>query len=204
MRFRATAMQEAVPVGVGAMAAILGLSDDDVRRACAESASGEVVEAVNFNAPAQVVIAGHKSAVERACQAAKSLGAKRAMMLPVSAPFHSSLMQPAAHRLREYLASVAMAAPGIAVINNIDVATESDPSRIVDALARQAAGAVRWVEIVQQLARLGVTHVLECGPGRVLAGLTRRIEPALESHAVYDADSLSATLEILAHSGESA
>ncbi len=202
VRFRATAMQEAVPVGVGAMAAILGLSDADVRRACAESASGEVVEAVNFNAPAQVVIAGHKSAVERACQAARSLGAKRAMILPVSAPFHSSLMQPAANRLREYLASVAMAAPEIAVINNIDVATESDPSRIVDALARQAAGAVRWVEIVQQLARLGVTHVVECGPGRVLAGLTRRIEPTLESHAVYDADSLSATLEVLAHSGK--
>jgi [acyl-carrier-protein] S-malonyltransferase len=126
------------------------------------------------------------------------------MILPVSAPFHSSLMRPAANRLREYLASVAMAAPRIAVINNVDVADESEPSRIVDALARQAAGAVRWVEIVQLLARLGVTHVLECGPGRVLAGLTRRIEPALESHAVYDADSLAATLEILAHSGKGA
>jgi [acyl-carrier-protein] S-malonyltransferase len=201
VRFRATAMQEAVPVGVGAMAAVLGLSDDDVRRACTEAAAGEVVEAVNFNAPAQVVIAGHKGAVERACHAARALGAKRAMLLPVSAPFHSSLMQPAAARLREYLNSVAISAPQIEVVNNVDVATEADPARIVDALARQAAGAVRWVETVQQLARQGVTHVIECGPGRVLAGLTRRIEPTLESHAVYDAESLAATLAIVSRPG---
>jgi [acyl-carrier-protein] S-malonyltransferase len=201
VRFRATAMQEAVPVGVGAMAAILGLTDDDVRRACAEAAAGEVVEAVNYNAPAQVVIAGHRTAVERACQAARALGAKRAMMLPVSAPFHSSLMQPAAARLRSHLAAVTLNSPGVGVVNNIDVAIESDPQRIADALARQAAGAVRWVETVKLLARHGVTHVIECGPGRVLSGMTRRIEPALESHAVYDADSLSATLEVLAHTG---
>jgi len=203
VRFRATAMQEAVPVGTGAMAAILGLSDDDVRKACAQAlqegggSGGEVVEAVNFNAPAQVVIAGHKAAVERACTAARALGAKRALLLPVSAPFHSSLLQPAAVRLREYLASVEIAEPVIPVINNVDVAAETKPARIVDALARQAAGPVRWVEIVQSLTAQGVTHVVECGPGKVLAGLTRRIAPGLESIALNDAASIPATLAAL-------
>lgn len=203
VRFRATAMQEAVPVGVGAMAAILGLSDDDVRRACAESAAGEIVEAVNFNAPAQVVIAGHKSAVERACEAAKRIGAKRALILPVSAPFHSSLMQPAATRLREYLLSVRLVSPEVPVVNNVDVARESEPARIVDALARQAASPVRWVETIQSLAGQGVTHVVECGPGRVLAGLTRRIAPTLESIAIHDCESLTAALAATANPGGS-
>lgn len=200
VRYRATAMQEAVPVGTGAMAAILGLSDDDVRRACAQALdghAGDVVEAVNFNAPAQVVIAGHKAAVERACAAAKALGAKRALLLPVSAPFHSSLMQPAAARLRDYLATVELAEPMIPVVNNIDVAMETQPARIKDALARQAAGPVRWVEIVQSLAAQGVTHVVECGPGKVLAGLTKRIAPDLHSIALNDAASIPAALAIL-------
>ena len=201
VRFRATAMQEAVPVGVGAMAAVMGLPDDDVRLACQEAAGGEVVQAVNFNAPSQVVIAGHKGAVERACAAAKQRGAKRALVLPVSAPFHSSLMQPAADRLRQYLASVAIAVPAMPVINNVDVQTESSADRIVDALSRQAASPVRWVETVQRLAREGVTHVVECGPGRVLSGLTKRIEPALESLSVNDADSLAAALDTLTTPG---
>lgn len=194
VRFRASAMQEAVPVGVGAMAAIIGLADEDVIRACAIAAEGQVVEAVNFNAPSQVVIAGHKEAVERACAAAKQLGAKRALVLPVSAPFHSSLLQPAAERLRGYLAQVAIKAPAIPMINNVDVAIESEPARIADALARQAAGPVRWVEIVHSLASQGVTHVVECGPGRVLAGLTRRIAPELESLAIFDPESLKEAL----------
>ncbi|HQR54855.1 MAG TPA: ACP S-malonyltransferase [Burkholderiaceae bacterium] len=194
VRFRASAMQEAVPVGVGAMAAIIGLADEDVIRACAIAAEGQVVEAVNFNAPSQVVIAGHKEAVERACAAAKQLGAKRALVLPVSAPFHSSLLQPAAERLRAYLAQVAIKAPAIPMINNVDVAIESEPARIADALARQAAGPVRWVEIVRSLASQGVTHVVECGPGRVLAGLTRRIAPELESLAIFDPESLKEAL----------
>jgi [acyl-carrier-protein] S-malonyltransferase len=201
VRFRATAMQEAVPVGLGAMAAILGLSDDDVRRACVAAAGGEVVEPVNFNAPSQVVIAGHRTAVERACESAKKLGAKRAMLLPVSAPFHSSLMQPAAQRLRTHLAGVALHSPALPVINNVDVAIETDPARIVDALARQAAAPVRWVETVLALKDRGVTHVVECGPGRVLAGLTRRIAPELESLAVFDADSLQEALAATAVDG---
>jgi [acyl-carrier-protein] S-malonyltransferase len=204
VRFRATAMQEAVPVGVGAMAAVMGLADDDVRLACEEAAGGEMVQAVNFNAPSQVVIAGHKGAVERACAAAKQRGAKRALMLPVSAPFHSSLMQPAADRLRQYLASVKIAAPAVPVINNVDVQAESSADRIVDALSRQAASPVRWVETVQRLAREGVTHVVECGPGRVLSGLTKRIEPALESLSVTDADSLVAALDTLTPPGANA
>jgi [acyl-carrier-protein] S-malonyltransferase len=194
VRFRASAMQEAVPVGEGAMAAIIGLSDEDASRACATAAEGQVVEAVNFNAPSQVVIAGHKAAVERACAAAKQLGAKRALVLPVSAPFHSSLLQPAAERLRAYLAKVEIRVPAIPLINNVDVAIETDPARIADALARQAAGPVRWVEIVRLLASQGVTHVIECGPGRVLAGLTRRIAPELESLAIFDPESLKEAL----------
>lgn len=197
VRFRAQAMQDAVPVGTGAMAAIIGLSDDEVRKACAEAANGHVVEPVNFNAPSQVVIAGHTSAVERACEAAKSLGAKRAVMLAVSAPFHSSLMKPASEQLRARLESVAVAAPQIAVINNIDVAVESDPQRIRESLSRQAAGPVRWSETIARMAADGVTHVVECGPGRVLAPLTRRIDASLEGLAISDAQSLQDTLSRL-------
>ena len=194
VRFRAQAMQDAVPVGQGGMAAILGLTDEQVRQACVEAAAGEVVEPVNFNAPSQVVIAGHASAVARACEAAKRLGAKRALPLPVSAPFHSSLLRPASERLRGQLAAVSLGAPSITLINNVDVATETDPARIVDALARQAASPVRWVETIQRMASDGVTHVVECGPGRVLAGLTKRIAPSLESVAVSDAASLKDAL----------
>jgi [acyl-carrier-protein] S-malonyltransferase len=194
VRFRASAMQEAVPVGEGAMAAIIGLSDEDASRACATAAEGQVVEPVNFNAPSQVVIAGHKAAVERACATARQLGAKRALVLPVSAPFHSSLLQPAAERLRAYLAKVELKTPAIPLVNNVDVAIETEPARIADALARQAAGPVRWVEIVRLLASQGVTHVVECGPGRVLAGLTRRIAPELESLAIFDPESLKEAL----------
>jgi [acyl-carrier-protein] S-malonyltransferase len=186
VRFRAQAMQEAVPAGSGGMAAILGLSDEQVMQACAEAAQGQVVEAVNFNAPSQVVIAGDAAAVGRACEAARRLGAKRALPLPVSAPFHSSLLAPAAQRLRERLRGEAIEAPRVPVINNVDVASESEPERIRDALARQAAGPVRWAEIVRRMAREGVTHVVECGPGRVLAGLSRRIEPGVESLALTD------------------
>ena len=194
VRFRAQAMQDAVPVGQGGMAAILGLSDDQVRQACVEAAAGEVVEPVNFNAPAQVVIAGHATAVARACEAARRLGAKRALSLPVSAPFHSSLLRPASDRLRSYLANVALNAPTIPLVNNVDVAVESQPARVVDALARQAAAPVRWVETIQKMAADGVTHVVECGPGRVLAGLTKRISPALESIAIADAASMKDAL----------
>jgi len=197
VRFRAQAMQEAVPVGQGGMAAILGLSDDDVRAACAEAAQGEVVEAVNFNAPAQVVIAGQSAAVARACEIAKGKGAKRALVLPVSAPFHSSLLKPASDRLREYLAPLAVAAPRIPLINNVDVAVESDPQRIKDALVRQAASPVRWVETVQAMAAREVQYVIECGPGKVLAGLTKRIDGNLTGDAIVDQASLDKILELL-------
>lgn len=195
VRFRAQAMQEAVPVGQGGMAAILGLSDDEVRSACAEAAQGEVVEPVNFNAPAQVVIAGHKAAVERACEAAKAKGAKRALPLPVSAPFHSSLLKPASDRLREYLASVEFSAPQIQLINNVDVAIVDDPSAIRDALVRQAASPVRWVESVQKMAGLGITQLIECGPGKVLTGLAKRIDGTLTADAIVDQASMDALLE---------
>lgn len=197
VRFRAQAMQEAVPVGQGGMAAILGLSDEDVRSACAEAAQGQVVEPVNFNAPAQVVIAGHKEAVERACQAAKDKGAKRALPLPVSAPFHSSLLKPASDRLREYMADVNFSAPQIPVINNVDVAIVTDPVIIKEALVRQAASPVRWVESVQKMAGSGITHVVECGPGKVLAGLTKRIDGNLTGEAMFDQASLEKVLELL-------
>lgn len=195
VRFRAQAMQEAVPVGQGGMAAILGLSDDDVRAACAEATQGEVVEPVNFNAPAQVVIAGHKAAVERACEVAKSKGAKRALPLPVSAPFHSSLLKPASDRLREYLAGVEFSVPRIQLINNVDVAIESDAVAIKDALVRQAAAPVRWVESVQKMSALGITRVIECGPGKVLSGLVKRIDTQLSADAINDQASLEAILE---------
>jgi [acyl-carrier-protein] S-malonyltransferase len=191
VRFRAQAMQDAVPVGVGSMAAILGLDDDQVRAACAEAAQGEVVEAVNFNAPAQVVIAGHKAAVERACVAAKQRGAKRAVALPVSAPFHSSLLAPAREKLRERLAQVTLNPPQIPVIHNVDVSTSVDAVTIRDALARQTASPVRWSETIARMAADGVTHVIECGPGRVLSGLTKRIVGTLESLSISDAASLA-------------
>ena len=197
VRFRAQVMQEAVPVGLGTMAAILGLDDDRVIAACAEAAAqdaGQVVEAVNFNAPSQVVIAGHRAAVARACDISRRLGAKRAMMLAVSVPFHSSLLAPAADRLRARLASVDVRAPSVPVINNIDVAVESDPERIRDALARQAAGPVRWTRVIAAMSERAITHVVECGPGRVLSGLTRRIVPALESLSVSDPASLRQAL----------
>ncbi|KRB70417.1 ACP S-malonyltransferase [Noviherbaspirillum sp. Root189] len=197
VRFRAQAMQEAVPVGQGGMAAILGLSDEDVRAACVEAAQGEVVEAVNFNAPAQVVIAGHKAAVERACEVAKAKGAKRALPLPVSAPFHSSLLKPASDRLREYMEKLMFSAPAIPLINNVDVVMATDPTLIKDALVRQAASPVRWVETVQKMAADGVTHVVECGPGKVLAGLTKRIHGELVGEAITDQATLDKVLEIL-------
>lgn len=197
VRFRAQAMQEAVPIGTGAMAAILGLDDDAVRAACAEAAQGEVVEAVNFNAPSQVVIAGHKGAVERAAAAAKVRGAKRAVMLPVSAPFHSSLLKPAAERLHSRMLELSFKTPQITVINNVDVATVSEPAQIKEALARQACNPVRWVETIQAFAAQGVTHVVECGPGKVLAGMTRRIEAGLQGFAVTDPASLAQTMESL-------
>ncbi len=195
VRFRAQAMQEAVPVGQGGMAAILGLSDDEVRAACAEAAQGEVVEPVNFNAPAQVVIAGHKAAVERACEAAKARGAKRALPLPVSAPFHSSLLKPASDRLRDYLVNVTFSVPSIPLINNVDVAIVNDPAAIKDALVRQAASPVRWVESVQKMAANGVTRIVECGPGKVLSGLVKRINGELTAEAIVDQASLDAILE---------
>jgi [acyl-carrier-protein] S-malonyltransferase len=197
VRFRAQAMQEAVPMGTGAMAAILGLDDDAVRAACAEAAQGEVVEPVNFNAPSQVVIAGHKGAVERAAAAAKARGAKRAIMLPVSAPFHSSLLKPAAERLQVRMQELNFRAPQIAVVNNVDVAIANDPALIKDALARQACNPVRWVETIQSFAAQGVTHVVECGPGKVLAGMTKRIEAGLQGFAVTDPASLAQTMEAL-------
>ena len=197
VRFRAQAMQEAVPVGQGGMAAILGLSDDDVRAACAEAAQGQVVEAVNFNAPAQVVIAGHKAAVERACEIAKAKGAKRALGLPVSAPFHSSLLQPASDRLRDYLTTLTFSAPQIPLINNVDVAIVTDPALIKDALVRQAAHPVRWVESMQSIATGGVTRLVECGPGKVLAGLAKRIDSQLQADAIVDQASLDTILEAL-------
>ncbi|WP_353153016.1 ACP S-malonyltransferase [Herminiimonas fonticola] len=197
VRFRAKAMQEAVPVGQGGMAAILGLSDADVLAVCAEAAQGDVVEAVNFNAPAQVVIAGHKAAIERACELAKAKGAKRALVLPVSAPFHSSLLKPASDRLREYMAAVVFSTPQIPLINNVDVATVSDVDSIKDALVRQAANPVRWVESVQKMAAEGIKDVVECGPGKVLAGLTKRINGELTGHAIVDQASLDAVLELL-------
>lgn len=197
VRFRAQAMQEAVPVGQGTMAVVLGLSDDDVRAACAEASAENpalVVEPVNFNAPAQVVIAGHTAAVERACELAKAKGAKRAMKLPVSAPFHSSLLKPASDRLRDYMAELQFNAPQIALINNVDVAIVNDVAGIKDALVRQAASPVRWVETMQKVAADGITQVIECGPGKVLMGLAKRIDPVLVGDAIVDQASLERIL----------
>jgi [acyl-carrier-protein] S-malonyltransferase len=204
VRFRAAAMQEAVPVGTGAMAAILGMDAEKVKAGCAEAqatfaaGSGEVVEAVNFNDAAQTVIAGSKAAVEKACEVLKANGAKRALPLPVSAPFHSSLMKPAADKLRERLAATAFAVPQIPVINNIDVAVETDAERIRDALYRQAFGPVRWVECVQAIQARGITTLVECGPGKVLAGMTKRIDAGLTGVALYDPATLAEVKTLLA------
>jgi [acyl-carrier-protein] S-malonyltransferase len=203
VRLRAQAMQEAVPVGVGAMAAILGMDAQKVIAGCAEAtqafgaASEELVEAVNFNDPAQTVIAGSKAAVDKACELLKANGAKRALPLPVSAPFHSRLMQPAAEKLKERLEAVEFAVPQIALINNIDVAIEVDADRIRDALYRQAFGPVRWVECVHAIKARGLTTVVECGPGKVLAGLTKRIDSEMTGLAVFDPTSLQETKGVL-------
>ncbi|RYY66472.1 MAG: ACP S-malonyltransferase, partial [Comamonadaceae bacterium] len=198
------AMQDAVPVGTGAMAAILGMDAQRVIEGCAEAArtfpagSGEVVEAVNFNDAAQTVIAGSKAAVDKACEMLKAMGAKRALPLPVSAPFHSSLMKPAAEKLREKLATTALQSPRIPVVNNIDVQVESSPDAIRDALYRQAFGPVRWVECIKAIQARGVGLVVECGPGKVLAGMVKRIDPALASAAIHDPATLAAAKEMLA------
>jgi [acyl-carrier-protein] S-malonyltransferase len=197
VRFRAQAMQEAVPEGTGAMAAILGLADDEARAACEEAAQGEVAQAVNFNAPGQVVIAGHKAAVARAVEACKARGAKRALPLPVSAPFHSSLLQPAGKKLKGYLENVAVAPPRIPVVNNVDAKIESSTASIKDALVRQASAPVRWVEVIRSMVHSGATHVLECGPGKALAGMTRRISPEVQSLALADRASLEQALAAL-------
>jgi len=210
VRLRARAMQEAVPVGSGGMAAILGLDDEQVRIACrqaTESFAGQaptvagvpdIVEPANFNAPSQVVIAGSKAAVERACEAAKALGAKRAMPLPVSAPFHSSLLRPAGERLAVALRETVPAAPRMALVNNVDVAVQSDPAAIVDALVRQSYSPVRWVEVVRHLEAMGITRIVEFGPGKVLTGMIKRIAPGIAVSAVTDAASLDAALKELA------
>lgn len=201
VRLRAAAMQEAVPVGAGAMAAILGLEASKVISGCAEAvvalSGAEVVEAVNFNDPAQTVIAGTKAGVDKACEILKASGAKRALPLPVSAPFHSSLMKPAAEKLRLALEDVKIAEPQIPVVNNIDVAVRSDASQIRDALYRQAFGPVRWVECVQALKARGVTHVVEAGPGKVLAGLTKRIDAEMTGMPLYDPATLAEVLEMV-------
>jgi len=193
VRFRAQAMQQAVPVGTGAMAAILGLDAESVRAGCAEAAaaSGEVCEAVNFNDPKQTVIAGSKAGVERGCEVLKGKGAKRALPLPVSAPFHSSLMRPAAERLCERLAGVAIAVPHVPVVNNVDVAVQTDAAAIRDALYRQAFGPVRWVEVVQALRARGLTHLIECGPGKVLAGMVKRIDADAATMTLLDPATLA-------------
>ncbi len=200
VRFRAQAMQEAVPVGRGAMAAILGLDADAVREVCTAIASeiGRAVEPANFNDPKQTVIAGDKEAVDLACERLKAAGAKRALLLPVSAPFHSSLMKPAADKLRQRLADVPLAPPRIPVIHNIDVRIHADPEHIRDALYRQAFGPVRWVEVVQALRLRGLTAIVECGPGKVLAGLVKRIDGEASTTTVLDPTSLGAAKEMLA------
>lgn len=202
VRLRAAAMQAAVPVGVGAMAAVLGLDADKVKAVCAQVTAdlggAEVVEAVNFNDPGQTVIAGSKAAVDAAGAAMKTAGAKRALPLPVSAPFHSSLMQPAAEQLKAALAGITFAAPQIDVINNIDVAVVHEGAAIADALCRQAFGPVRWVESVQALKARGITHVVECGPGKVLAGMVKRIDADLIGAALYDPATLAEVKELLA------
>jgi [acyl-carrier-protein] S-malonyltransferase len=196
VRFRAQAMQSAVPVGTGGMAAILGLDDAAVIQVCKEVsiALGSIVEAVNFNAPGQVVIAGASDAVTKACELLKAAGAKRALPLPVSAPFHSSLLRPASEKLKTYLANIEFNVPTIPVINNVDVQILNDPQAIKDALVRQAAKPVRWQETIQAMAQQGVTQVVECGPGKVLAGLTKRINDQVSGVPVFDEASLNEAL----------
>ncbi len=193
VRLRAQAMQDAVPVGTGGMAAILGMDAQGVIDGCAQAAAatGQVVEAVNFNDPKQTVIAGTKAGVEKACELLKAAGAKRALPLPVSAPFHSSLMKPAAERLKAALAEITMASPSIPVINNIDVAVNADPQAIRDALYRQAFGPVRWVDTMLAIKARGINRVIECGPGKVLAGMVKRIDAELEGMPVYDPATLA-------------
>jgi [acyl-carrier-protein] S-malonyltransferase len=200
VRFRAQAMQDAVPVGVGGMAAILGLDAQAVKAGCLEAAqaTGEAVEAVNFNDPKQTVIAGTKAGVDKACEVLKAAGAKRALLLSVSAPFHSSLMKPAALRLKEQLAATAFTAPSIPVINNIDVAVATEPDALRDALYRQAFGPVRWVETIQALKARGLSNVIECGPGRVLAGMVKRIDAELVTTTIVDPASLLEAKGLLA------
>ena len=204
VRFRAQAMQDAVPAGSGAMAAILGMDAQRVIEGCSEAirsfgiGTSEVVEAVNFNDPAQTVIAGSKAAVDKACDVLKANGAKRTLVLAVSAPFHSSMMKPAADKLRQMLARTVLAPPRIPVINNIEAKSESDPERIRAALYEQAFGPVRWVDCVRAIRNRGVTTVVECGPGKVLAGLCKRIDPELTGYAVYDPATLAAAQELLA------
>jgi [acyl-carrier-protein] S-malonyltransferase len=203
VRLRAEAMQEAVPVGVGAMAAVLGMPADQVVAGCAQaqasfdSASTEVVEAVNFNDAAQTVIAGSKAAVDKACEILKANGAKRALLLPVSAPFHSSLMKPAAEKLKAKLAELSLGVPSIPLINNIDVAIQTDQNDIKDALYRQAFGPVRWVESVKAMQARGVEIIVECGPGKVLAGMVKRIDANLASATVFDPESLAQTKQLI-------
>jgi [acyl-carrier-protein] S-malonyltransferase len=197
VELRAKAMQDAVPAGVGAMAAILGMDAEKVKTICSEQAQGEAVQAVNFNSPEQTVIAGHKAAVERAAEACKAGGAKRAVMLPVSAPFHSSLMQPAAERLQAALADLEFKAPSIPVVNNVDVAVVADPAGIKAALVRQAAAPVRWVETMRTMQTAGITHVFECGPGKVLAGLTKRCADGLAGGAMNDLAGVDSTLALV-------
>ncbi len=194
VRFRAQAMQEAVPEGIGSMAAILGLDDQSVCALCTAVSAMGTVEAVNFNAPMQTVIAGQRASVEAVCRLALIIGAQRAAPLPVSAPFHSSLLKPAADRLRDCLSNVEIHTPRIPVVNNIDVAIVSTPQEIRDALARQAAGPVRWVECVRRLVQEGTTQIMECGPGKVLTGLTKRIDRSLDHAALYDPETLDRAL----------
>jgi [acyl-carrier-protein] S-malonyltransferase len=195
VRFRAQCMQEAVPNGVGAMAAVLGLDDDAVRAACTEATTGEeIAEAANYNAPGQVVVAGHKAAVERAAEVAKAKGAKRAMLLPMSVPSHSSLMKPASGRLRERLESTVVSAPGVPVFHNADVATHGDAAAVKSALVRQLCEPVRWVDTIRTLHANGATHIVECGPGKVLAGLNKRIAVEAQTIALADAAAFEAAL----------
>jgi [acyl-carrier-protein] S-malonyltransferase len=198
VRFRAQEMQAAVPVGQGTMAAILGMPSADVIALCADAAQGQVVEAVNFNAQDQTVIAGHTAAVDRACALAKTRGAKRAIVLAVSAPFHSTLLAPAAQALRQYLGRMALNAPAFGVINNVDVAVKINAADIVDALSRQAMSPVRWVETILRLEKEGVTTLIECGPGKVLCGLAKRIAPNMQCMAINDQASLEAAISVLA------
>jgi [acyl-carrier-protein] S-malonyltransferase len=198
VRYRAQCMQLAVPEGVGGIAAILGLDDDVVRAVCSEGAQGEVLEAVNFNSPGQVVIAGNRAAVERGMELAKAKGAKRAIMLPMSVPSHCSLLQGAAEQLRTYLNNVTVQAPAIPVLHNADVASYSDAAKIKDALVRQLYSPVRWVETVQAFGKQGITHNVECAPGKILAGLNKRIDTNQQAMAINDGEALKAALAALA------